>query len=36
LKDSKYNLQQFSPENPFTFSLSEECNIDVVIKNFWE
>jgi Uma2 family endonuclease len=36
LEDSKYNLREFSPENPFTFSLSDDCNIDVVVKNFWE
>lgn len=36
LENSKYNLQEFSPENPFTFSLSDDCNIDVVVKNFWE
>ncbi len=36
LKDSKYNLHEFSPENPFTFTLSDDCNIDVVVKNFWE
>ncbi|HSV11107.1 MAG TPA: Uma2 family endonuclease [Hanamia sp.] len=36
LEDSIYNLQKLSPENPFTFSLSEDCNIDVVVKNFWE
>jgi Uma2 family endonuclease len=36
LEDSKYNLQEFSPENPFTFSLSDDCSIDVVVKNFWE
>ncbi len=36
LKDSKYVLQTFSPENPFTFSLSDDCDINVVVKNFWE
>jgi len=36
LEDSQYILQEFSPENPFTFSLSDDCNIDVVVKNFWE
>jgi len=36
LENSKYLLQNFSPENPFTFSLSDDCKIDVVIKNIWE
>jgi len=36
LEDSKYNLQEFSQENPFTFSLSDDCNIDIVMKNIWE
>jgi Uma2 family endonuclease len=36
LEDSKYILQNFSPENPFTFSLSDDCDIDIVVKNFWE
>lgn len=36
LENSKYLLQNFSPENPFTFSLSDDCKIDVVLKNIWE
>ncbi len=36
LENSKYQLQQFSPETPFTFALSEDCNIDVLVKDFWE
>jgi len=36
LENSKYLLQDFSPENPFTFSLSDDCKIDVVLKNIWE
>jgi Uma2 family endonuclease len=31
-----YNLQSFSPDKPFTFSLSDDCNIDMVMKNIWE
>lgn len=36
LKDSKYEPQSFSAENNFTFSLSDDCNIDIIVKNFWE
>lgn len=36
LQDSKYNLQKFTPENAFTFSLAGDCTIDIVAKNFWE
>jgi hypothetical protein len=36
LKDSKYELQSFSAENNFTFSLSVDGNIDIVVKNFRE
>lgn len=36
LENSKYLLQNFSPENPFTFSLSDDCKIDVVLENIWE
>ena len=36
LENSKYQLQQFSPETPFTFALSDDCNVDVLVKNFWE
>ena len=36
LENSKYLLQNFSPENPFTFSLSDNCEIEVVLKNIWE
>ena len=36
LKNSKYILQTFSPEKPFTFSLDGDCSIEVTFKNFWE
>jgi Uma2 family endonuclease len=36
LKDSKYELQSFSAESDFTFSFLDDCNIDIVVKNFWE
>ena len=36
LEDSKYDFQEFSPENPFTFCLSGDSPVDVVVKNFWE
>ena len=36
LENSKYILQSFSPEIPFTFSLSDDCKIDVILKNIWE
>lgn len=36
LENSKYHLQEFSPETPFTFALSDDCKIDVLVKNFWE
>ncbi|HEY9340692.1 MAG TPA: Uma2 family endonuclease [Hanamia sp.] len=36
LQNSKYLLQDFSPEKPFTFSLDDDCTIDVIFKNIWE
>ena len=36
LEKSKYNVNEFSPEKPFTFSLSDDCSVDMVVKNFWE
>ncbi len=36
VEDSKYTLQKFSPEKPFTFLLSDDCNIEIVLKNIWE
>ncbi len=36
LHDEKYILQDFSQESPFTFSLSDDCKIDVTLKNIWE
>ncbi|HEY5463346.1 MAG TPA: Uma2 family endonuclease [Hanamia sp.] len=36
LKDSKYILQKISPEKPFTFSLDDDCKIEVILKNIWE
>ncbi len=36
LQDSKYILQQFSQDSPFTFCLSDDCKIEVIIKNIWE
>ena len=36
LEQSKYILQSFSPENTFAFSLSDECNFDIIVNNFFE
>ena len=36
LKDSKYLIRNFTSETPFTFSLSHDCQIDVILKNIWE
>ncbi|MEO5649330.1 MAG: Uma2 family endonuclease [Ginsengibacter sp.] len=36
LTHSKYALQKFSPEIPFIFSLSDDCKIEVALKNIWE
>jgi Uma2 family endonuclease len=36
LENSKYIAQSFSLENAFTFSLSEDCMIDILFKNIWE
>jgi Uma2 family endonuclease len=36
LKDSKYILQKFSQETPFTFSMNDDCKIQVILKNIWE
>jgi Uma2 family endonuclease len=36
LQNSKYLLQDFSQEKPFTFSLDDDCNIEVIFKNIWE
>ena len=36
LENSKYILQKNSPDTPFTFSLDDDCKIDVLLKNIWE
>lgn len=36
LEDSKYVLQTNPPEIPFTFTLEDDCNIEVLLKNIWE
>jgi Uma2 family endonuclease len=36
LQDSKYTLQDLAPENAFTFFLTDDCNFDIIVKNFWE
>ncbi|MEO8415470.1 MAG: Uma2 family endonuclease [Ginsengibacter sp.] len=36
LENSKYILQRNSQETPFTFSLEKDCQIEVLVKNFWE
>lgn len=36
LKSSKYVMQKFSPVKPFAFSLSNDCKIEVTLKNIWE
>ncbi len=35
-KDGKYQLQEFSQQQPFTFFPDKDCSIDVVFKNIWE
>ncbi len=36
LENSKYILQKTSPEISFTFSLDDDCEIEILLKNFWE
>lgn len=36
LQDSKYVLQQNSPDKPFTFSFEDDCEIELLVKNIWE
>lgn len=36
LQNSKYVLQQSSPDIPFTFSFEDNCKIELLIKNIWE
>ena len=36
LKNSKYLLQNFTSETPFTFSFSDNCKIEVLLKNIRE
>lgn len=36
LEDSKYVLQTNLPEIPFTFTLEDDCKIEVLLKNIWE
>lgn len=36
LEDSKYQLQKAAPEKSFSFSLSDDCCIEVILKNIWE
>ncbi|MEO6837205.1 MAG: Uma2 family endonuclease [Ginsengibacter sp.] len=36
LEKSKYELQKVDPEKQFTFSLSDDCRIDLTLKNIWE
>lgn len=36
LENSKYILQKNSQDIPFTFSLDNDCKIDVLLKNIWE
>jgi Uma2 family endonuclease len=36
LQDTKYILQKFSPGTPFTFMLTDNCKIRIVMKNIWE
>jgi hypothetical protein len=36
LQDAKYILQEFLQEEPFHFTLPDECKIEVTLKNIWE
>jgi Uma2 family endonuclease len=36
LENSKYIVQSFSQETPFTFSISDDCAFDILFKNIWE
>ncbi|MEO8108750.1 MAG: Uma2 family endonuclease [Ginsengibacter sp.] len=36
LQNSKYVLQQHSPDIPFNFSFEDNCEIELLIKNIWE
>jgi Uma2 family endonuclease len=36
LKNSKYILQKILPDTPLIFSLADDCQIEVLLKNIWE
>jgi Uma2 family endonuclease len=36
LQDTKYILQKFSPNTSFTFILTDNCKIKIVMKDIWE
>ncbi len=36
LEHSKYIIQENSQDIPFTFSIDNDCKIDVLLKNIWE
>ncbi len=35
-EDGKYQLEKFSPTEPYNFVLDEGCGADVVLNNIWE
>ena len=36
LTNKQYVLTPYSPAKPFTFTFTDDCKIDVLIKNIWE
>ncbi len=34
--DGKYQLEKFSPAEPYKFIFDEDCAVDVVLNNIWE
>jgi Uma2 family endonuclease len=34
--DGKYEMKDFSTTDPFTFTLDDDCKIDVPLNNIWE
>jgi Uma2 family endonuclease len=34
--DGKYEVAPFTDTLPFTFTLDEDCKVDVVLSNIWE
>lgn len=36
LTDSKYSLQPINTDSTFTFTLDDDCRIEILLRNIWE